>query len=305
MTLKFAVKVKNLAPVQSLKFQLHNHLTGPQPARPLKNIHASALTKPDGFCPRYYALHDAKKVKPKDEWLSAADIVTFEMGNDLQDRVVHAFADMGKAIGHWMCLGCEKVQEFCHRPSHCPSCGCKAFKPKEVRFQSAVNGASCGVDMLLKESGSPKLRAIEIKTMGKDQFKELLAPLAEHRLRTNLYLRLIDESDHNWASLVSTDHAKILYVCKAGYTADPELAKWGLSDKFSPFKEYTIKRLDTATDAICVRSKVVKDYRDGVVGMPCGICKTAMVKRAQFCSMKGPCFSGDFPVEYDWQGGQE
>jgi hypothetical protein len=303
VTLSFAKKARDLVPTKSLKFMLHSHLSGPEPARPITNIHASSLTKPEGFCPRYYALHDVLKAKPKDEWLDAASVITFDMGNDLQDNIVHKFADMGRAIGHWKCLSCEKVQEFCHRPSACPHCYCKAFKPEEVRFISDKTGASCGVDMLLKV-GAEKLLPVELKTMGKDQFKDLLAPLAEHRLRTNLYLRIIAESVQPWASLVGTQVAKVFYVCKGGYVADPELKKWGLTDSYSPFKEFEVKRSDDATNDVSRRSRAVKQFRAGEVGMPCGICSTALAKRAQYCSMKKPCFSGDHPPVYDWQGGQ-
>ena len=48
---------------------------------------------------------------------------------------------------------------------------------------------------------------------------------------------------------------------------------------------------------------MVKAFREGKVGMPCGICSTAMAKRAQGCQMKTVCFSGAFPPEYDWQEG--
>lgn len=297
--LTFAKKAKDFMPTGSLKYLLHDHLSGPEKERPLTRVHASELTKPEGFCPRYYALHDALEAKPKDRWLSAADVVTYRMGNDLQDQIVHYFADMGRAVGHWKCEACHHVHQFTKRPPKCTHCGCKKFKPEEVRFESALNGASCGVDMLL-EMGGQKLVPVELKTMIKDQFKELLAPLSEHRLRTNLYLRLIAECDHSWAGLVDTNRAKVLYVCKGGYVADPDLKKWGLTDTYSPFKEFDVTRQDSATDAIAKRAQVVKDFRDGKVGMPCGICPTAMAKRAAFCSMKKACFSGDHAPSYEW-----
>lgn len=297
----FLKKAKDYQPTDSLKFLLHSHLSGPEKERPLTNIHASELTKPDGLCPRYYALHDVTAKKPKDRWLSAADIVTYAMGTDLQDAIVHHFADMGRAVGHWKCTACGKVHQFCKRPGKCGNCGCKGFKPEEVRFQSAISGASCGVDMLV-QLGGPKLFPVELKTMIKDQFAELVAPLQEHRLRTNLYLRLISESEQPWSNLVSTEEARVLYVCKGGYKADPELAQWGLPDKFSPFKEFKVKRDDTKTEEMAGRAKVVSDYRKGLIPMPCGVCKTAMVKRAQTCPMKSVCFSGEHPGVHEWQG---
>ena len=300
MAITFLKKAKDLMPERSIKYLLHSHLNGPDPARPLSRVHASELTKEDGLCPRFYALHDVTKRKPKDGWLNTSEQVTFHIGRVLQDAVVNWFADMGKAICHWRCLGCNQLHEFTTRPVKCQACGAKAFHPEEVRFESAVSGASCGVDMLLA-LGEPKLRPVELKTMAADQFKGLLAPLAEHRLRTSLYLRIIDESVHSWSNLVNTEKATVFYISKGGYgCADPDLKKWGLTEQFSPFKEFDITRDDSQTDAPSNRAKVVKDFREGKVGMPCGVCATALSKRAQRCSMKTVCFGGEHPPAYDW-----
>lgn len=301
MAVSFLKKAKDFMPQRSVKFLLHQHLSGFDKARSLKTIHASELTKPEGLCPRFYALADKTGFKGKDRWLTTSEAVTFGMGRDLERNVVNWFADMGKAVCHWKCLSCGRVHEFQMRPPKCEVCGVKKFEPKEVRFESAVTGASCGVDMLLA-LGEPKLRPVELKTMDKDEFKALKAPLAEHRWRTNLYLRIIAESDHSWSNLVSSEIATVFYVSKGGYgCSDPDLAKWGLSDKFSPFKEFEVKRKDADTDEIAFRSKVVTDFRKGLAGMPCGICETAMSKRAQGCPLKTACFSGDYPPEYDWK----
>jgi hypothetical protein len=263
-------------------------------------VHASELTRAEGFCPRFYALADASKARLKDQWLGAADVATFQLGRMWQDSIVHWFADMGHAVGHWKCLACNQLHEFQKRPARCAGCGSRAFRPEEVRFESAVSGASGGIDMMV-DVGDPLLLPVEIKSMAKDQFKELLAPLAEHRLRTALYLRLIDESEHHWSSLVQTDRAKVLYVCKGGYVADPELRRWGLADRYSPFKEFDVGRDDAQTDEPSRRARVVKDYRSGQVPMPAGICSNALARRARQCPLCKVCFSGDHPPGYHWQ----
>ena len=298
--LGFMKKARDFHPTGSLKFLLHSHLSGPETERPLSTLHASETTKPEGLCPRYYALHDVTGKSPANRWLSTADVLTFEMGNRLQDAIVHHFADMGRVWGHWRCLNCQVQQDFCKRPEKCSECGCAAFVPEEVRFCSAATGVSCGVDMLVN-LGESKLVVVELKSMIKDQFQTLLAPLQEHRLRTNLYLRIIAESGHKWAGLINTEEARVLYFCKGGYISDPELKAMGLPDRFSPVKEYRVKRDDTKTDGVSARAKVVKEFRAGTVSMPCGICTTALVSRAQKCRMKGVCFSGDYPGGYDWQ----
>lgn len=299
--MSFAKKASDLADTSSLRFQLHQHFSGPEKARPLHNVHASALTKAEGFCPRYYAIHDVTNAKLKNEWLSTSEAVTFAMGHGLQDTVAHAFADMGKAIGDWVCNGCSHRHEFRLRPDKCVKCGCKSMKAEEMRFVSATSGASCGIDLLISR-GHKKLLPVEIKTMDKDEFRKLTAPLQEHRLRTTYYLRLIAESDDPRAKTVETQEARILYTSKGGYgCAAPDLVGMGLYDKFSPFKEYVVTRNDKLTDGLHQRAKVVKDFREGKVGMPCGICPTALSKRALGCEFKTKCFSGAHPPEYNWQ----
>jgi hypothetical protein len=214
--------------------------------------------------------------------------------------VVNWFADMGKAVCHWKCQSCGRLHEFQVRPYKCQACQHPRFTPIEVRFESAVSGASCGVDMLVA-MGETKLRPVELKTIDKEQFKDLKAPLAEHRWRTSLYLRIIAECEHSWSNLVSCEKATVLYISKGGYgCADPQLKAWGLSDKFSPFKEYEIKRADAETNDLVRRARAVKLFRSGEAGMPCGICKTALEKRATSCPLRGACFSGDWPHANDW-----
>lgn len=301
MAISFLKKAKSLAPKNSVKHLLHKHLSGYEDGRSLKLIHASELTKPEGLCPRMYALADLVKAQPKDEWLSASSAMTFQIGRDQEKNIVQWFADMGKAVCHWKCIACGTLHEFQLRPHACKECGTKRFDHKEVRFESAVTGASCGIDLLLV-FGEQKLRPIEIKTIDKEEFKALKAPLAEHRWRTQLYLRIIDESSHHTSKTIGTAEATILYVSKGGFGClDPELKKWGLHEDFSPFKEFTVKRDDAATDALAARSKVVKDFRDGKVGMPCGVCASSMSKRAMGCPVKKECFSGEYPATYDWK----
>ena len=296
----FLKQAKKMNPNKTAKFYLHQHLSGFSDGRTMKNIHASELTKSQGFCPRAYALSDATDAKTKDEWLTTSERVTFQMGRDLERNVVLWFGEMGRAVCHWKCLGCGKPQSFQLQPSSCSSCHSKRFDPVEVRFKSAKNGASAGIDMLLA-MGKPKLRVHEIKTMDKDEFKKLEAPLAEHRLRTNLYLRIIAESESEWAKDIDTSEASILYTSKGGYgCADPEPKGWGINEQYSPFKEYVVKRDDAETDDIAARAQVVSDFRSKKIGMPSGICPSAMSKRAALCPFKTKCFSGEFPPQHDW-----
>ena len=73
---------------------------------------------------------------------------------------------MGKAFCHWKCLACGTCTNS-SSADEMRSCGTKNLRPKEVRFESAETGASCGVDMLLA-LGEQKLKPVELKTMDKD-----------------------------------------------------------------------------------------------------------------------------------------
>ena len=305
MPVHFLKKPSEVLPVKNMQYLLHSHLHGREPHRGSKTIHASALTKEDPtaiFCPREVALSDLTKKKQTDGWISTSEQVTFGIGHALQALVVGWFADMNRAIGHWRCLACNHLHEFQNRPIKCDHrdpgagiCGCRAFEAEEVRFTSALNGASCGIDMLFN-NGSPKLRIAEIKTMAPDEFKKLMAPLAEHRIRTALYLRIVEESNTYWKKRIDTSCAEVLYVSKGGYgVQDLGLKKWGLPETFSPFKHFIIKRDHKSVDEHAEQARKVFAFRNGTEPIPVGICEIPMLKRAQACGMVKACFSGDFP----------
>lgn len=303
MALVFLKKAATMLPqVKNLQYLLHDFLHDRDPHRGTEIVHASELTHTERlFCPRFYALRDVTLAKLPARWVSTSDVVTFDLGHYLQARVAHWFADMGRAIGHWKCLACNQLHEFQARPLKCTACPCRRFDPVEVRFLSAKSGASCGVDLLLN-LGKPRLVPVEIKTMGPEEFKKLAAPLAEHRQRTTLYLRLIAEDESLWAKKVDPAEARVLYVSKGGYgVAAPQLKDWGLTgEHFSPFKEFVVKRNDKQVEAENGKATVVKWFRAGEIGMPKGICATALEKRAKACPLVTHCFSGAYPAEFDW-----
>ena len=125
MAMTFLKKQSASAPSKSLKYLLHNYLSGPDDGRPFAVIHASDLTKEEGLCPRAYALADVTKAKPHGSWLVTSEVVMYRMGHDQQDAVVNWFADMGRAIGHWQCLACNHLHEFQKRPQKCVGLQCR------------------------------------------------------------------------------------------------------------------------------------------------------------------------------------
>lgn len=295
MPLKFTTSKKVSDPQRLVRYWLHKGSCGSDPPRPISTLHASDTTRSEAeFCPREYALMDQHNKERRAGFLSTALSTTFFMGRTLQDRVAHILSDQGVAICHWRCRNCGTIHEFCKRPVVCGTKGCKSksFDPIEPRFKSQVSDISCGVDLLvnLKEA---KLRLVEVKTMDKEQFKSLAAPLAEHRLRTNLYMRIVDECDLPIKKRVFVDEAIIIYVSKGGFGVKDEAVKtWKIGDHaFSPFKEYRVKRDDSQTEKITQKGVALKLWRKKGGDLPDRVCPTSFCGRAKKCPVTLECFS--------------
>lgn len=286
---------------------MHQQLSGEEPGRPLTRLHASDLTyDAHPFCPRERAYQTILKKKPPNQFLSTSEQITFGIGRWLEDKIVDTFVENGMAVGDWKCRHCSQMYVFCKRPPKCKSCGHRFFEHIEKRVISDITGVSCGIDLLVSLPGNSKHSVIEIKSMDKEMFKTLVAPLAEHATRTKLYLRSLAESSQPWTNLVDTEKAYILYTTKGGYgTACEEVPTWQFYDAaFSPFKDYVIERDDASIDHIvgpALEFKVWKDQydeltkaedSDGLADLPLPerICASSLDKRAKKCSCLSPCF---------------
>lgn len=297
----FLKKLSDVVPKTSLKYRLHQHLSTMDTHRGTDTVHASELTKEGGICPRFYAINSLVEGTLPDRSTTTSENATWEIGRLWQDKLVEYFSEIGIGISNWVCDNgnCRLLYKYGRRPPECGQCGCTSFTPKEPRFVSAKNGASCGTDMLAWFEGAWEI--VEIKTIDPTEFKKLVAPLAEHRLRTNFYLRIVSESTDPIAKQVNPKKARILYTTKGGYgVSDMEVRQWGMGEYFSPFKEFEVTRDDKATNEMAARAKVAFDFRNGKHGMPSGLCDTAFDTRAKTCPRSKACFSGDFPAVHHW-----
>lgn len=280
----------------TLRRTLHKYLAGNSPGRSLRTIHASDLTKDIGYCPREAVLEKVTKRKPKPEFITTSQQVTWHLGRVLQESVTHWLADMGLAIGDWKCRSCGTMHERQKRPETCRMSGCggKLFRYEETRPVHPEFGASCGLDFLL-DRGCGKLWIVENKTMAADKFKELVAPLGEHKLRTQMYLecaRAAAKVDP-WWNKVRHDKALVLYISKGGWgTTNPEKVGWDFDDgPHSPFKEYTVDADREAVLPYLERGKPAWDFFRGETDkIPDRICPTSFCKRAGQCSIADVCF---------------
>jgi ribosomal protein S14 len=253
------------------------------------------------YCPREWAFMDILGVKKRDSYVGTALRLTFDHGRSVEHSLRNSWL-RDIAVGHWKCGVCGRQHGvFGKAPTSKCSCGYSSWEYAEVRFRSPISGVSGGIDVLL-DVKEPKLRILEVKTIDKDQFKALVAPLAEHKFRVSLYCKLIDESSSEISSRVNAKSGTILYVAKSFGVKDVSFKEKGITDSpFSPFKEFVVTRDDSLTSIPVAKATVLHRWRvGGRVGMPCGICTTGLTKRAQKCCAVVPCFSGAHAATLTW-----
>jgi len=274
---------------KSLIDLLHGKLAGYEPGRGFKHIHASALTSDVEFCPREVALLDITKKLPKDRYISVPLRVTFAQGNALHELVRQDWL-RDEVVGTWVCRGCDHTINFSKRPKlMCPKCKRNLWKYEEERFTSVTAGVSGGMDMLI-DFNTGKHTLVEVKTMDKDQFKSLKAPLAEHRIRTCMYLWIVKDSDRPEREKVHVDKAKLLYISKAFGTK-------GETGTITPFKEFDVSYNEDTIKSYIAKAQRVHLFRQGKMGVPKGICPTSFVGRVKQCACPQECWSSKYPAQ--------
>lgn len=292
--MSFLQKVSDTAGDLIIKDMLHARLGGSEPARSQQHIHSSDLTKEDPqYCPREVRLRQIAGKKRRPQFLQVATHVTFNEGRDKQARLNDDWL-VDVMYGIWRCSNCFWKSEFGPRPESCGECH---TMPENLIFQEprvvdAVTGVGGGIDALV-DIGKKKLRLVECKIMKADQFKGLITPLSEHRVRTKLYLRLIAGSDQEFAKKVDTKLAHILYIMR-GHGIKQE------DGRISPFKEFVVHRDDAEVQHFLGMAHALKLSRETEGLYPCGICTTQMDPRAVKCPVSKECFSSEFPANITW-----
>lgn len=274
---------------QQLVALLDKRIAGFEEARDHKIVHMSNLSRSDGFCPREFALLDVLKKKPKGQYINTALRVAFDNGHALSDLCRNKWL-IGDVVGSWRCQGCAKTVEFSKRPKNeCPKCKADLWRYEEEKFTDPATGAEGSIDFFI-DFGMGKHTPVEVKSISKDEFKELKAPEGEHRLRTMLYLTLISRSTRPCVKLIDTSFGIVLYISK-GFGAKTT----ALNGKVIPFKEFRVERDDDYAAPYFKRAEELAAYRKGGA-MPHGICPNGMVKRVASCSAAKECWSGNYPA---------
>ncbi len=283
----------------SVKRMLHHKLAGEYKARGYDTMHASSLTSED-FCERKVWLLRTLGIQEPDEFIGTALRMTFDHGNEFNRMFTEEWM-VDSVVGHWRCDACGQMHGVMRKPRRCVSCNAhsRALRYQEVRFFDPDLDASCGVDALLYYS-APKLLPIELKTIDKDQWKDLVMPKAEHRQRTALYLHMIANSDSHHKDRVDTTKAVILYKSKAFGVKDKEVANYPFRDApFSPIKEFVVHAGETSIEEPIRRARVVKKCcEEGVAPYGSKACSSALCPMAKACPVVKECHSGSFPPIY-------
>jgi len=280
----------------SIVRMIHDNVGGFEKGRSLSRIHASDLTKDIEYCPREKALYHLLDKPPAGQYIDTALRVTFDEGWDKQGRVNNDYLRQW-IVGNWRCSSCKRTRIWGGFPKS-SDCEIKAicnWKYEEPVFSHYVSKATGSLDALVAVRKN-KLVYVEVKIMKADTFKTLKMPLAEHRIRTQLYLKIIAESEVVEAKQINTSYAIVLYFCRGYGFKNPDI------EEISPFKEFVVKRDDAAVQEFINKAHALTTYkRRPDLGLPYGVCDNMLCKRAKQCKVAKQCFSEEFPAAITWE----
>jgi hypothetical protein len=273
------------APKKSVIDILKKNMGGYEKARDHTTVHASDVTKAN-FCPKQLALLAITDKKKKDQYINTALRATFDVGNVTSDLFREKWAGSA-SHGFWKCTRCGYLSAFGIKPDiACKSGGRCDCKYVEASFFSDVYGISGSVDVFL-DLDQPKLVVTELKIITPVDFEELAAPLAEHRIRTNLYMKLIEDDPGIFKHRINLKEAKVVYVSRAYGKKHPDY------NEILPFKEFEVQRNDDSLTPYLAKAAEVKLFKEqGQI--PHGVCATSMTATAKACSVCSECFSGKY-----------
>lgn len=259
---------------------LVDHLSVPRKDRSAHEVHASDLTK-DDWCPRATAVYRLTNTQPKTRYLPVALRVTFDNGNAMASIIINKYLP-GRARGGWECLKCSTYHVGKRPAPESPLCH-HIWRYKELMFTHPTLDFTGSIDMFA-DLGRPdgKASVIEFKTKNPEEFKKMVGPDAEHRIRNSLYLHLIARQT-TLPFPIDTESSRILYVSRGHGCQNEEY------DDILPFKEYIVKRDEDDIKDALARAALVKKYKD-TGAMPVRTCLEQWSAPAKYCSANAKCF---------------
>ena len=263
--------------------------------RGVDHVHASSLTNPDvGWCPREAVYAKQAPTPPhKTQTISASLSYTFEQGRWCESLIRDTLRDL--IWGNWQCNFCKKLTEGVMEPKTCTHCdqGIQGMTYVEVALRGPMDLIG-SPDLLLKIDGL--FTIVELKILSAADFKSLKAPKPEHRLRTQLYVDLLEYGIEQQILPINTpldfnlSKAFVLYTSRGFGCMDPTLVDDGIHEKFTPWKCYPVARnLNVWSDSM----NKLSSRHNALLGgpLPERICDVQACKRAGQCSYTKKCFS--------------
>jgi hypothetical protein len=278
--LKTAVERSNK--LGGVKGLLHREVGGFEPARSKKEIHASDLTKEVEYCPRQIRLMEKLGKKEKDQWIPMTLRLTFDEGTMKQGLLNNKYLK-NFMVGEWRYTGTDAHGLNMGGWGHCDKSH-PEFEYREPFFKDPISEAQGSVDALIRLPEQEKLRVTEVKIIATSMYPKLLAPLAEHKLRTQFYLSLIARSDHPHKDEIDFQKASVLYWLRGHGMKDEH-------GEITPFKEFIVKRDDEAVEYLFSKALALTLSRGNDCALPSQICPHQMCSRAEKCPVSKECFS--------------
>lgn len=252
----------------------------PQRHRGYEHIHASDLTK-DHFCPREVCLVREYDLPLPKDYHTCALRLTFDIGNATAQLIADEWGGQA-VIGNWRCRVCHSFRSFTRKPAQCKCKPWATWEYREVNFVDRESKASGNLDLIV-DLGEAKYRIVELKIIKPEDFAEIKAPLAEHRVRTSLYLDIIKNSSHPYRKAINTHEGIVMYVSR-GYGKKVE----GLG--VLPFKEFKVLSNPTTDAMYQDRARAIALYEEKKQPLPPRTCESAGCKRATKCNAVTKCF---------------
>lgn len=274
--IKAAVKL----PDNSLSKIIKENMQGYEHHRGFKHIHASDLTK-ETFCPREVCLVRKEALTMPKEFLDCARRLTFDVGNMTAQLIAERWAGQA-AIGHWRCRSCGDMKMFQRHPAKCKCSKWSTWEYREANFVHTETQASGNIDLII-DLGEPKYRLVELKIIKPEDFAGIVAPLAEHKARTSLYLEIVKGSNSQYKDMINTQEGIVMYVSR-GYGKKVE----GLG--VLPFKEYRVSINEEQNVPYFDRASAITDFESGIKDLPKRICPNADCTRSKSCGAVEDCF---------------
>lgn len=171
-------------------------------------VHGSSLA---GLCARREVLASISPPNTVSVW--PADRIVWAMGRAAEKHVRTQFIDARRRegiVGAWSCrCGKTKHEGLYNHQVRCSTCRDRASNYGEISLFDYEMKIVGNPDLLFVRPDNYKLRVLEIKSMNKAEFEELVRPKPDHVIQALVYRRLLERN-----RMDPDDGATIFYVCK-------------------------------------------------------------------------------------------